>query len=55
MLHQITITTEKLKKLAMLADWQLEQMGISPESVTTAILDEEEANEDAKYAHLRKA
>lgn len=36
--NQILITTEMLNKLKMLMDWQLKQLGISPESVTKAVL-----------------
>ena len=37
-MNQILITNETLASLSMLADWQLRQMGIDPDSVTSAIL-----------------
>ena len=38
MFIQIEITEEKLRQLSSMADWQLRNLGINPESITSAML-----------------
>ncbi len=40
----IKITDEKLKELSMLADWQLQEAGYCPESITIAYFKLKEEN-----------
>jgi len=37
-MHTIRVTTEGLRRLRMLADWQLVQLGYDPASITGASL-----------------
>ncbi len=36
------IRVAEIKRLAMLADWQIRELGLDPKEVTAAVLDEED-------------
>lgn len=43
-MNEIKVSDEILKRLRMLADWQLREMGIDPASVTAACMKKDNKN-----------